>query len=399
MLILIFSVLLYHYIKITIYENVVFDLKMVVKNIENLNSLDEISMIDFEKKLINCKIEDYKNDEIKFENFKKMDENFLSLSYPIKKFKKTFVLQKNTTNISILISQILSNIIIVNATMIFLIIFYAIFLSRILLLPIKTISQNLTSQNEKILNQIDEKNISEEFLPLAQSINSLITRIKNFIGYQKELFVGIAHELKTPLAVMKTKNEVTLIKPRDMEKYIETLKSNNEAINNMNKMISQILEIGRQESAQFEEPQKCEMITHLKNIAKNFEILTNQSGIRLICEFSPNAIFINIRATLLMHILQNFIQNAIKFSENGSEILLKTYVKNSKFVIEIIDEGEGIDESKDLFAPFKRFGNKSGAGLGLFLAKTASDAMNAEISIKNRENKKGSIASLKLPIV
>lgn len=399
MLILIFSVLLYNYIKITIYENVVFDLKMVVKNIENLNSLDEILMIDFEKKLINCKIEDYKNDEIKFENFKKMDENFLSLSYPIKKFKKTFVLQKNTTNISILISQILSNIIIVNATMIFLIIFYAIFLSRILLLPIKTISQNLTSQNEKILNQIDEKNISEEFLPLAQSINSLITRIKNFIGYQKELFVGIAHELKTPLAVMKTKNEVTLIKPRDMEKYIETLKSNNEAINNMNKMISQILEIGRQESAQFEEPQKCEMITHLKNIAKNFEILTNQSGIRLICEFSPNAIFINIRATLLMHILQNFIQNAIKFSENGSEILLKTYVKNSKFVIEIIDEGEGIDESKDLFAPFKRFGNKSGAGLGLFLAKTASDAMNAEISIKNRENKKGSIASLKLPIV
>ena len=53
--------------------------------------------------------------------------------------------------------------------------------------------------------------------------------------YQKELFVGVAHELKTPLAVMKTKNEVTLIKPRESEKYIETLKNNNEAIDHMNK--------------------------------------------------------------------------------------------------------------------------------------------------------------------
>lgn len=397
MLIFIFSVLLYHYIKITIYENVVYELKVAVKNIENLDNLDEISKINFSKE-ITYTIKNYQNEEIKFKNFTQNDENFLSLTYPIKKFNKTFILKKNTTNISILISQILSNIIIINATMIFLIIFYAIFLSRILLLPIKTISKILTTQNEKILNQINEQEISEEFLPLAKSINSLILRIKNFIGYQKELFVGIAHELKTPLAVMKTKNEVTLLKIRDSQKYIETLKNNNEAINNMNKMISQILEIGRQEGAQFENPQKCEMITHLKNIAKNFEILTNQHGINLKCDFSPQTIFLNIRPTLLMHILQNFLQNAIKFSQKGSNIIFKTFLEKNKFVILIIDEGEGIDEKKDLFAPFKRFGNKSGAGLGLFLAKSASDAMNGEISIKNRVDAKGAVASLKLQI-
>ena len=56
----------------------------------------------------------------------------------------------------------------------------------------------------------------------------------------------------------------------------------------------------------------------------------------------------------------------------------------------------GIDESKDLFAPFKRYGNKSGAGLGLFLAKGAAQALGAEISIKNRENTNGAVASLVL---
>ena len=49
-----------------------------------------------------------------------------------------------------------------------------------------------------------------------------------------------------------------------------------------------------------------------------------------------------------------------------------------------------------MFAPFKRYGNKGGAGLGLFLAKGAAQALGAEISIKNRENTNGAVASLVL---
>jgi two-component system OmpR family sensor kinase len=66
-------------------------------------------------------------------------------------------------------------------------------------------------------------------------------------------------------------------------------------------------------------------------------------------------------------------------------------------VIEIIDEGVGIDENIDLFAPFKRIGKEQGAGLGLFLAKSATDAIGGEISIHNRQDGiTGSIATLKL---
>ena len=64
----------------------------------------------------------------------------------------------------------------------------------------------------------------------------------------------------------------------------------------------------------------------------------------------------------------------------------------------MIDEGCGIDESVDLFAPFKRQGNKSGVGLGLFLAKSAAEAIGARISITNRtDGHDGTIARLILP--
>ncbi|WP_141088476.1 sensor histidine kinase, partial [Campylobacter concisus] len=104
----------------------------------------------------------------------------------------------------------------------------------------------------------------------------------------------------------------------------------------------------------------------------------------------------NIQTSLLTHIVQNFVQNAIKFSPKNSTITISSRLEKSKFIIEVVDEGVGIDESKDLFAPFKRYGNKSGAGLGLFLAKGAAQALGAEISIKNRENTNGAVASLVL---
>jgi two-component system OmpR family sensor kinase len=251
--------------------------------------------------------------------------------------------------------------------------------------------------NENFLQMIDIKTLPSEFQPLGASINKLVERIQIFVNSQKELFIGAAHELKTPLAVMKTKNEVTLLKPRESEKYIDTLKSNNQTINDMNKMISNILEIGRQESAQFEKPILLDMIAFLKEQINNYTILAKMEEKHLHEEIPSKHYKIMIQPTLLMHILQNFVQNAIKFTPKGGTIILRAYSNKEGFHIYVIDEGCGIDESKDLFGPFKRYGNQTGAGLGLFLAKSAADALGAKISLKNREDAQGTIANLLIP--
>ena len=64
-------------------------------------------------------------------------------------------------------------------------------------------------------------------------------------------------------------------------------------------------------------------------------------------------------------------------------------------LIQVIDEGCGIDEAIDLFAPFKRQGDKQGVGLGLFLAKSAADSLGAKISLSNRKDGvEGCVANL-----
>ena len=401
MLIAVVSVMLYHYIRVTVFQSVVSELNQqatAYKN--NPQNFNPNNLKTFTIEIPNKTLATVKAGELKGEKpylvMQKIKEKSITTLTTRLDDSSYLVLEKETTLQSQIVEEIFIDIIIVNVTAILLVLFYALFLSRMLLIPIKILSHKLTNLDEKFLKEIDIKSLPDEFLPLGNSINRLISRIQTFVLYQKELFVGVAHELKTPLAVMKTKNEVTLLKPRESEKYIEALKSNNEAINGMNAMIGSVLEIGRQEGAQFEEPVNTDVIAFLKKLGKNYEVLAKGEEKNLTLDLKPEIFNLNIQTSLLTHIVQNFVQNAIKFSPKNSTITISSRLEKSKFIIEVADEGVGIDESKDLFAPFKRYGNKGGAGLGLFLAKGAAQALGAEISIKNREGANGAVASLVL---
>ena len=401
MLIAVVSVMLYHYIRVTVFQSVVNELNQQAADYKNNpQNFNPNNLKTFTIEIPNKTLATVKAGELKGEKpylvMQKIKEKSITTLTTRLDDSSYLVLEKETTLQSQIVEEIFIDIIIVNVTAILLVLFYALFLSRMLLIPIKILSHKLTNLDEKFLKEIDIKSLPDEFLPLGNSINRLITRIQTFVLYQKELFVGVAHELKTPLAVMKTKNEVTLLKPRESEKYIEALKSNNEAINGMNAMIGSVLEIGRQEGAQFEEPVNTDVIAFLKKLGKNYEVLAKGEEKNLTLDLKPEIFNLNIQTSLLTHIVQNFVQNAIKFSPKNSTITISSRLEKSKFIIEVADEGVGIDESKDLLAPCKRYGNKGGAGLGLFLAKGAAQALGAEISIKNREGANGAVASLVL---
>jgi two-component system OmpR family sensor kinase len=405
-LIVIFSVILYSYIKISIYKDLTQSLQeqaalIAVEKSSDLHKVEKYSLIaSLKAQNIQVKtvVRTGVESKISFKPSLKHGIHYLSIYYPYNAKKSLFIkITKNISDTNRLLDEILKNILTINFIMLFLILFYALFLSRMLLLPIKSLTMKLASMNESFLQTIDPKSLPNEFIPLGKSINSLVKRIQTFTQYQKELFIGASHELKTPLAVMKTKNEVTLLKPRDVEKYKDALKENIKTINEMNKMISNILEIGRQEGAQFEEPTEIDLIKFLKERANNFKILAYQEEKKFEIDISPQSYMLKTQPTLLVHILQNFVQNAIKFTPRGKTISIFAKETKNGYLIEIVDDGRGIDEDKDLFAPFKRFGNKSGAGLGLFLAKGAANALNIKISIKNRQNSQGAIASIFIP--
>ena len=404
-LIAIFSTFLYSYIRHSLYQEILDNLikqaKYISITIPNKHAGEKLTSFYLQKTLnLNAKIvpKPPNIDGVFFTVLEKNRTDYAILYYPYNFKEQTYLkLTKDISSISHLLNKIHKIILFANILAFAIIIVYAFIISKMLIISITTLTNKLANLNENMLKPIKIKNLPVEFQPLGKSINLLINRIQTFVKYQKELFIGIAHELKTPLAVMKLKNEVTLIKKREPREYIETIKLNIKTINEMNKMIENILKIGRQESDQFEPPVELDIIDYLKKKANNYKLLTNQEKKELILDLKPSKYKSMIQPTLLNHIIQNFVQNAIKFTPEGGKIILKSMPVVNGLKIEVIDEGPGIDEKVDLFAPFKRSGNKSGVGLGLFLAKSAADAMGANIYIKNRKDRKGAVATLVIP--
>ncbi|MBS9778892.1 MAG: HAMP domain-containing histidine kinase [Campylobacteraceae bacterium] len=404
----VFSFILYFYIKSTVYDNVTASMehqaeligqsKLVSGSKDRHIQLSSLTILDDS---VSVKVSTLLDREpVKSYELQKTKEgkHYLTLFSPTKQNPSVFiVLKRELDSVNRLLNDILKNILLVNMMVIFGVLFFAFFLSRMILVPIKSLGLKLAKMNEKYLNPVNIKDMYEEFVPLGESLNRLIDRVQTFIEYRTELFIGIAHELKTPLAVMKNKNEVTLIKPRDEEYYKKAIKQNIDSIDEMNQMISAILEIGRQESEQLRPPSVIDLVTFIKEKATNFKILANQDGKDIKLEIKPAAYPTLTQPTLVLHVIQNFVQNAIKFSPENGIVTIRTKGDDSGFSIEVLDEGCGINEDIDLFAPFKRVGDKSGVGLGLFLAKGAAKALNAQISVENRKDKQGTRSFLFIP--
>ena len=396
---IILSFIFFEYTKNSFYDNIQDNLLFQAKQIEKgYISFDKFQNVISSSQIIEL-VENNKNTtkQIEFSKFSKSDKSFIRLEFlmhdnAILQITKDISLEKD-----ILYSIIFKNFFALAIPGFIFMLIYALIVAKSLLKPIVQINKKLSNMDENSLSQIDKKDLPEEFLTLANSINSLTNRIGTYLKFKKELFIGIAHELKTPLAVMKLKNELMLKKPREISQYEDAIKLTIKEIDGMNIMISSILDIGRTEGAQFEQAKNIDLVEFIKYKTNDYNMLASKKSITI--KFSSNVFSfqIIIQETLFNQILQNFVQNAIKFTPNGKTIKIKLKKIDDKVILNVIDEGIGIDENIDVFAPFKKVGKENGVGLGLYLAKIASDALNAKISIKNREDgKNGAIAKLEL---
>jgi two-component system OmpR family sensor kinase len=391
----------YGFTKATVYEEITENLVEKAKiihraSINSLTTHDNLKLIiedGLTVDLVKSQVKD-----ITFREFYEDNSHYIELLYPFDISQQTFIkVTKNIDGTDEMLRKIFSNVFILGIGGLIMVIIYALAVSKNLLFPILNITNKLSNMNENSLTKIELEKLPIEFHPLATSINNLTKKIEMYVKYQKELFIGAAHELKTPLAVMKLKSEVVLMKERDAAKYQDTLRLFISEINGMDKMVGSILDIGRQEGAQFEQPVEMDVVQFIKQKADNYKLLSKEKNIQIIVQCDIEQFITFIQPTLLNQILQNFVQNAIKFTPDENNIFIHIALSDDLVSISVIDEGTGIDEHIDLFAPFQRVGEQQGAGLGLFLAKSAADAIGAEISIANRKDGvQGTVATLML---
>jgi len=339
-----------------------------------------------------------KKNPLDFKFYHNHEKEYVTLSKYHEEKKLYYTIVRNITYESNLINSIYKIMLGLILLGIIVILFYAQYLSRQLMAPLQKLTKKFSAMHENLLKKIETTELPTEFISLADSINLLITKVSTSINYRKALYIGTAHELKTPLAVMRLKNQITLINYKKDDKIRETLNQTIESIDTFNAMIHNLLEYARAEGQHFEKSQRLNLIVLMMKKCEEYELLAHSQDRNFIYHFEIPHFRINLQPLLFMQIFQNFVQNALKFTPKNGLVSLSTRMDLNNFIIEIRDEGKGIDESQDFFAPFKRSLESTGAGLGLFLAQNAAESMGVNISLKNRKDQNGAIASIKFPL-
>jgi PAS domain S-box-containing protein len=230
--------------------------------------------------------------------------------------------------------------------------------------------------------------------------------LKKLNQAKSELLTNVSHELRTPLASIKGNIESLLEwdvrwNPRQRREFLE--EANHQA-DHLNDLIKELLDMSRLESGKFTlNKTRCSLQEILDSCADKLKpISLNHKLMTLISPELPGLYADKIH---IGEVITNLVENAAKFSAEGSCITIKAEVSKNEMILSIKDEGEGISR-EDMPRLFDRFfqaervvsGKTRGTGLGLTICKGIVEAHNGKIWVESQFGK-GSEFSFSLPLM
>jgi len=209
-----------------------------------------------------------------------------------------------------------------------------------------------------------------------------------------------SHELKTPLSIIRLGLDMLGEKELDPE-VSSKIGMIDTATRNMQNLVNQLIKMARIQSSQ-EIKAKAEPVNIkrlLEDIALSYRPLSDPRGIEIKIECEDNLVSAVITEPLTTSLI-NLLENAVKFSYDGSTVVLKSFLNDGYLYIQVIDNGPGIElvEHEKIFERFyksERSHNSTGSGMGLAIARELVGTMKGEINLVS-EPDKGSTFEIKL---
>ncbi|MBC8493516.1 MAG: two-component sensor histidine kinase [Candidatus Thioglobus sp.] len=257
----------------------------------------------------------------------------------------------------------------------------AIFLTRRLAKPIDrlyTASQLIG--HGQWPDQIKEEGPTE-FIILTKQFNKMNLQVQQLLANRTTLLSGIAHDLRTPL----TQINLALSLLPDQGGDARLMDSIQQDLDNINHLISDALDVGLGLSE--EQLQQLDIYNELLAIINTAQ--SNDIQLNLV---DHQKCMINIYPVAFRRIITNLISNAIRYGDN-KPIEISLACNDSQLIIEIIDNGSGIDQAfrEKVFQPFYRLeksrnSDTGGSGLGLAIVRQLAETHNWTVELSSSKN-------------
>ena len=252
----------------------------------------------------------------------------------------------------------------------------------------------------------DLQQVGDIFNEIADILTQNVEKLKEVEILRRELIANVSHDLRTPIAIIQGYIETLQMKKGNLtiseqDRYLNTI---SESAGKLQKLVSELFELSKLEANQVRPVKEPFFISELINdISNKYQLIAKEKNISITTFLSTELPPVYADVHLIERVMQNLIDNAIKFTPDGGKIVIKTDKNKEQIEISVQDTGVGIPENEreQIFGRYYRANNftdlKNSTGLGLAIIKKILDLHSSSLDLITEVNM-GSSFIFRLPV-
>jgi two-component system, OmpR family, sensor histidine kinase TctE len=248
--------------------------------------------------------------------------------------------------------------------------------------PVRDLSVEISARADNDLGALHTESAPRELQPLVLATNQLMQRLNHLLQHQKRFVRDTAHQLRTPLAVLKTQTQSAL--RGDVEPQV-ALQEIGATVDRATALANQMLSLAKVEQLmQQGDTPDTEWSAVVRDLALEMAPLIADKELDFDITVQPASV--RAHDWMLRELTRNLLHNAVKFSPHGKALSVRLLVDQTTAELVISDAGQGIDTAlrQRMFQPFSAGNVQSGSGLGLAICAEIVQALRGEIDMDNR---------------
>ncbi|KTD73574.1 ATP-binding protein [Legionella tucsonensis] len=265
------------------------------------------------------------------------------------------------------------------------------------------VAEEVANRAPTHLEPVDLHEVPEEIKPVIDELNKLFFRLKEGFEREKRFAADAAHELRTPLAALKTQAQVAL-HSNDIEEKNQALQKLIASVNRSTHIVQQLLTMSRlvPEAAHMDEKDEVNLSRLTREILAMLAPAAVEKQIDLEFESDAENLTIYGNSTALGILIRNLVDNSIRYCNEHGRIIVRLAKLQDEIMLEVSDNGPGIPAELQMRV-FERFfrvlGNKSpGSGLGLAIVQQIAELHGGRLMLDTPKKGTGLIVRFFLPI-
>jgi len=351
---------------------------------------------------------DYDDDKYEYDDDDDEKDKAKKLRKKLKKERKieharsgmkpmTLVLARDTGPVDAILGDLFTQIVVTGILAVIILAGVLWFVVRGTMKPLDRLATQISRVGDGDLSErIELDKAPSEIEPVRDRLNDLLSRLEAAFKRERAFTANVAHELRNPLAGLRSTMEVTLGKERETGEYQEAIDDSLEITTQMQDMVEKLLSLARLESGQVNiNPEPVDLNKLIDTEWKSLAGPADAKNLKVLRE-SGKPIDVKTDASLLRVVVRNILENAVAYADEGGEVKIEAASDNGNARISVSNSCNGFDREQAGHV-FDRFWRSDVArtdaglhcGLGLPLVKKVAEVLGGTATVSAGDNDKG----------